>query len=147
MQKQNIHIIRQIKIIRATKIIIIWLLGFSFVLEFMILNMLTNFSEQKVLSVSGEKVSNKVVAVTKFVKITITKEYQAFLDYIKKKHEEQNRNKTENHQFTAFNLFLVEKFFYQYDKTFYTKEQVFNSYYREPPPQKALIDIFHPPQV
>jgi hypothetical protein len=147
MKKQKSHIAKQLQLIKLTKTLVVCLLGLSFVLEFVMLNFISAYKEQKVIiTVSYEQVTGGLIAVTDTIGITVSQEYQEFIDYLKRKHEEQNRNTTENHQFTAFNLFFVDKFSFQFENAFCLEKQALNAFYQEPFTQKALSEIFHPPK-
>ncbi|WP_026999276.1 hypothetical protein [Eisenibacter elegans] len=148
MKKQKSHIAKQFQLIKLTKTLVVCLLGLSFVLEFVMLNFISACKEQKVIvTVSYDQVTGDLIAVTDTIGTTVSQEYQEFIDYIKKKHEEKNRNTTENHQFTAFNLFFVDKFAFQFKNGFCLGKQGLNAFYQEPFTQKALSEIFHPPKV
>lgn len=150
MKPTNSHIAKQLKLIKTARFLLVFLLGLSFALEFMMLNFISAYKEQKVIitTVSYEKVKDDLVAVTDTISVTISQEFQDFLDYVKKKHEEQNRNKTENHQFsTAFNLFFVDKFSFQFQQDVWDEKSALNACYQAPFAQKVWFDIFHPPKV
>jgi len=148
MSRKKLHITQQLKLIRLAKGLVVCLLALSFALEFVMLNLISACKEQKTeISVSYAQVSDELLEVTDTISITLSQEYQEFLDYIKKKHEEQNRNKTENQQFTAFNLFFVEKFSFQFDNYFFWEKQSLNVFYQAPFTQKSSSEVFHPPQV
>ena len=148
MKERKSHITKQIQLIKMTKVLVVCLLGLSFMLEFVMLNLISAHKEQKVVvTVSYNQVAGRLVAVSDTLYVTVNQEYQEFISYIKKKHEEQNQNKTENHQFAAFNLFFVDKFSFQFESSFCLKKLVLNAFYQESFTQKASSDIFHPPQV
>jgi hypothetical protein len=147
MKEKKSHIAKQLKLIKLTKTLVVILLGLSFVLEFVMLNFISAYKEQKIVVTSYKQVADELVAVSDTIYVTISQEYQAFLDYVKQKHEEQNQNKTENYQFSAFHLFLVDKFSFQFKNDFCLEKQVLNAFYQAPFTQKLASDIFHPPKV
>jgi hypothetical protein len=148
MKNRKANIAKQLKIIKMTKILVVILLGVSFALEFLMLNFISAYKEQIIIiAISYDQVTGDLIAVTDTIGTTVSQEYQEFIDYIKKKHEEKNRNTTENHQFTAFNLFFVDKFAFQFKNGFCLGKQGLNVCYQAPCTQEALSEIFHPPKV
>jgi hypothetical protein len=148
MKNRKTKIAEQLRIIKMTKTLVVILMGMSFALEFVLLNFISAYKEQKIIvTVSYEQVTGGLVAVTDTIGITISQEFQEFINYVKKKHEEQNRSKTENHQFAAFNLFFVDTFAFQFENGFCLEKQALNACYQAPFSQKVLSEIFHPPQV
>ncbi|WP_448519927.1 hypothetical protein [Rhodoflexus sp.] len=147
MLERKRHIAQQIKLIRRAKTLVLLLLALSFVLELVLLNLISAYHEQWVSAdLSLGQVKNEIHAVTTHVRSEIAEKYKALLDYIKKKHEEQNRHQTKNHQFSVFNLFIVDKFYFQFENNFCLERQFFSAFYQESFTQEVFSDIFHPPQ-
>jgi hypothetical protein len=148
MKEKKSHIAKQLKIIKLTKMFVVSLLALSFALEFVMLNLISTYQEQKIVTkLSYDQIAGELVAVSDTISVNISQEYQAFLDYVKQKHEEQNQNKTKNYQFNAFHLFLVDKFSFQFKNGFCLEKQVLNAFYQEPFVERTSFDIFHPPKV
>lgn len=147
MKTQKTHIAKQLKFIKLLKTIVVCMIGLSFMLEFVMFNFIAIHKEQKIAETSYKEVSNELVAVTEVITIKVSEEYKAFLDYVEQKNEEQSRNKTENTQLVAFNLFFINNYSFQFESGFYLDKQPQNAFYKEPFTHKILSNIFHPPQV
>lgn len=138
----------QLRLMKLARYLLVGMLGLSFAIEFLMLNLFSIRSTQYVHDASYQQPSdNPLVMATSIMTITVSQEYHAFLSYIKKKQEEKSQSKTENSQYVGFSLFFIERFSHQFEGIPSLERQVLNAHYQAPDAQKALSEIFHPPKV